>query len=228
MKTPFTEMAFVLDRSGSMHACLEPAIKGFNDFLRKQREEPGAARFTLIQFDDQYEVHAFRVPISEMVELTTHTYVPRGSTALLDAVGRTVDELERWIEEAGDGEKPAGVIVAILTDGLENSSQRYTWKDVAGRIARLRQDKGWEFLFLGAGPDAIAQASQLAIAPEAAAAFPSSAAGHARASAGLARKMAALRKLKTGAAMSADEQGDMAKPMEEILREEEGKQEEQK
>ena len=86
MKQHLTEIAFILDRSGSMQTMVEPAISGFNRLLREQQQAPGSARFTLVLFDDQYEVPFQSVPIAEVVELDTTTFVPRGSTALLDAI----------------------------------------------------------------------------------------------------------------------------------------------
>ena len=78
------EIAYILDRSGSMHRMVEPAIAGFNQFLREQREAPGDARLSLILFDDQYEVPSKRLPLSEVPDLDTTTYIPRAMTALLD------------------------------------------------------------------------------------------------------------------------------------------------
>lgn len=93
MNDQLTEIAFILDRSGSMQALVEPAIAGFNRLLREQQQEPGSARFTLVLFDDRYEVAVKSLPISEVVELDTTTFVPRGGTALLDAIGYTIDGL---------------------------------------------------------------------------------------------------------------------------------------
>src|SRR5271154_7141840 len=93
MKSDLTEIAFVLDRSGSMSAVAPAAIAGFNEFLLAHQSAPGHARLTLVLFDDEYLVPAAALPVSEVVPLDVETYLPRNSTALLDAIGRTIDEL---------------------------------------------------------------------------------------------------------------------------------------
>ena len=89
MNPLLTEIAFILDRSGSMASVAASAIAGFNAFLRDQQQAPGHARFTLVLFDDEYLVPADALPIPEVLPLDATTYLPRGSTALLDAMGRT-------------------------------------------------------------------------------------------------------------------------------------------
>lgn len=90
-----TDITVVLDRSGSMSSIADDIIGGLNEFVARQKGVEGQAHFTLVQFDDEYEVVHFRVPIGEVPTLTRKTYVPRGSTALLDAIGRTVNEVRR-------------------------------------------------------------------------------------------------------------------------------------
>ena len=124
MNKPLTEIVFILDRSGSMQSMVEPAISGFNRLLREQQQVPGHARFTLVLFDDQYELPFHSVPIEEVVELDTTTFVPRGSTALLDAIGRTIDELGKKLSNTPAADRPDQVIIAILTDGEENKEDR--------------------------------------------------------------------------------------------------------
>ena len=93
MKTHLTELTFILDRSGSMNHLVEAAIQGFNHFLREHQTASGLARLTLVLFDDEYLVPAQSLPVAEVVPLDARTYVPRNSTALLDAIGRSIDEL---------------------------------------------------------------------------------------------------------------------------------------
>ncbi len=163
MKTDLTEIAFVLDRSGSMGTIAPTAIAGFNEFLLAHQAAAGQARLTLVLFDDEYLVPAVSLPIAEVVPLDATTYQPRNTTALLDAIGRTIDELGQRISKLAETDRPGAVIVAILTDGLENASTQYKWRDLAAKI-RHQQDKyQWEFLFLGANQDAIATAAQLNI-----------------------------------------------------------------
>lgn len=119
-----TEIAFILDRSGSMESCRDAAIDGFNQFLREQQQAKGSARLTLVFFDDEYVVPVSSIPIAEVVSLNRETYTTGNTTALLDAVGRTIDELGARLAAIGEPDRPGQIIVAILTDGLENASRR--------------------------------------------------------------------------------------------------------
>ncbi len=224
-----TEIAFILDRSGSMQSLGEAAIAGFNQFLRDQQEAPDPARLTLVLFDDQYEVPVDNVPVSEILPLDTVTYVPRGSTALLDAIGRTIESFHTRIAPLPKHDRPGQVVFAIFTDGLENSSQHFAWSDIARLIHDRREADGWEFLFLGANQDAIATASQLNIHAHDAANVQCSPDGLDSSSRALSRKLQALRQAKRQhgatyrqcAAKAPDDLGDLGKSMEQLLREEE-------
>ena len=217
---PFlTDIAFVLDRSGSMAGLAESAVAGFNAFLRDQQSSPGQARLTLVLFDDEYLVPADALPIAEVVPLDATTYVPRGSTALLDAIGRTIDDLGRRLAATPEPERPAKVIVAILTDGYENASQKYTPADVGARIRRQRDQYGWHFLFLGANQDAIATAAKLSIAAHDAATFQADAAGASASFKSTSRKVFAVREL-AAALAGAPPPADAALPLEQMLAEE--------
>ena len=160
----YTEIAFILDRSGSMNSCQQAAIAGFNQFLDDQQKTEGLAKLTLVLFDDEYLVAVSSIPVQEVVPLTDDTYQPRGCTALLDAIGQTVDDLGRRLAALTEKDRPGQVIVAILTDGLENASQRFNWKEIAGMIKHQTDTYKWIFLFLGANQDAIATAANLSIA----------------------------------------------------------------
>lgn len=227
MNPDLTEIAFVLDRSGSMQTIAPAAVAGFNEFLREQQAAPGQARFTLVLFDDAYETPADALPIAEVVPLENgHTFVPRGSTALLDAVGRCVDDLGARLAATPEADRPCKVIVAILTDGEENASRRFTWADVSDRIRHQREVYGWEFLFLGANQDAIATASRMNIAAANAAAYAHDAAGAAASTKSASRKVRALRAsaAAAGASLAAfPPPEDLAKPLSEILGEEDTK-----
>lgn len=223
MTTHSTEISFLLDRSGSMSSCLEPTIRAFNSFLHEQQKLPDLARMTLIQFDDQYEVHAASVPIQEMTELTTKTYEPRGATALLDAMGRMIDELEARIQALPAEKRPSAVIVAILTDGYENSSTKFTWKDVSERISRLRESQNWQFLFLGADADAVAQADRLNILSQNVAQYVKSGPGMETAACALNRKVRALRKQATGQHLAESDSLDANAALRDLVEEEKRK-----
>lgn len=222
MKTNLTELAFVLDRSGSMGVVAAAAIEGFNLFLKEQQKAPGQARLSLVLFDDQYLVPFSSIPVHEVVPLDHETYLPRGSTALLDAIGRTIDELGARLSRLPENERPGKVIVGILTDGLENASVRETWRKVSRRIRHQTERYGWEFLFLGANQDAIATAAQLSIAAANAATFRADGIGHQSGSAGVSRKTTALRAQAAGIANTEDVKAFRA-PMQDLVQEEDTK-----
>jgi uncharacterized protein YegL len=217
-----SEIAFILDRSGSMEAMRQAAIDGFNEFLADQQAAPGQARLTLVLFDNRIEIPIDHLPIPEVLPLDHDTFVPRGSTALLDAIGITIDTMARRIKHLPAGERPQHVAVAILTDGEENSSTRFTWHDIAARIARLTDEQGWDFLFLGAGPDAIATAARMNIRASSSATYFSDAHGHTAASKSLSRKISSSRSLKSGQA-SAEARRDAEAPLQAIVQEEDQK-----
>ncbi len=170
------EIAVILDRSGSMQPIASDAIGGFNAFVAAQRREPAAARLSLVLFDDQYEVPFKSIPLNEVPDLNDRTFVPRGSTALLDAIGRTLAKMTRSFAARPPEQKPDKIIIAILTDGLENASREYTQKHIADLITEKRA-QGWEFVFLAANQDAIATATALRMDPADALNFSSDAAG---------------------------------------------------
>jgi len=161
MNAHLTEIAYLLDRSGSMEPMREAAVTAFNDFLRVQLEVPGDARLTLVQFDDAYEIHADARPLQDVSPLTAATYQPRGSTALLDAIGRTILDFDRRLAALSETEQPGKVIFAIFTDGQENASREFTHPQIGDLIRQHREARGWEFLFLAANQDAIATAAAM-------------------------------------------------------------------
>jgi hypothetical protein len=163
MQTDLTEIAYVLDRSGSMQSLAADAIGGFNAFLSDQKQLPGRANFTLVLFDHEYLVLHRNVDIRQVPELDNKSYVPRGNTALLDAVGRTIDDLGTYLARTPEQLRPAKVMVAIFTDGLENSSRVYTTDRLAASIQHQQEKYNWEFLFLAANQDAIASAAKIGI-----------------------------------------------------------------
>lgn len=162
--TDTTHIFFVLDRSGSMRSCRSDTIGGFNTFLEdQQRSKVDEGFFSLYQFDHEYLTVHENVPLADVPPLTLETFVPRGRTALLDAIGRTLKNIDRL--------KPTGkVIVVILTDGDENESREYTYAHIADLVTE-RKARGYEFIFLGANQDAIATASRLSISGGAALTF---------------------------------------------------------
>lgn len=218
----YIEIAFVLDRSGSMECYQQAAIEGFNHFLADQQNTEGLAKLTLILFDEEYLVPIRSIPVQEVVSLSEDTYQPRGCTALLDAIGQTIDDLGHRLAALAEKDRPGQVIVAILTDGLENASQRFTWKQIAGKIKHQTDTYKWIFLFLGANQDAIATAANLSIAANNAANYVADAAGSKAGQAAFSRKTTGLRRASMDVA-SVSEKLDAEAPLTEIVAEEDRK-----
>jgi len=112
------DVTVILDRSGSMDAIASDVVGGFNSFLGQQRRQAGECRLTLVQFDDRYEVVCSGVPLADVRNLTAKTYQPSGSTALLDAVGRTIDAAGRRFNDLEESTRPDRVLMVIITDGM--------------------------------------------------------------------------------------------------------------
>ena len=158
MKSGLVEIAVVVDRSGSMSSMRDEAIGAFNAFLEEQKKHPGEALMTYTQFDNEYEIVHSGVALKDVPALTAETFVPRGATALLDAVGRTIDAVGSRLSGMSDDERPEKVLFVVLTDGGENASQEYKLEDVKKKIELQRDKYKWEFVFLAQGPDAFAGA----------------------------------------------------------------------
>jgi len=220
MNKNLTEIAFILDRSGSMAPVTESAITGFNEFLRDQQKTEGQARLTLVLFDNEYLVPMDCIPVQEAVALDTTTYVPRGSTALLDAIGTTIDRLGARLSTVPEHDRPGQVIVAILTDGYENSSEKFKWKDISGKILEQTNTYKWQFLFLGANQDAIATAASLNIDAANAASYIADKIGSRTNSKAMSRKLSAMRKMAMGASMNVQEQADVVASLSKLVAEE--------
>lgn len=159
----FTVIQAIIDRSGSMQEIRSDAEGGFNAFVADQRAQPGSCRLSLAQFDDQYEVVHVDVPIDEVPPLQI---LPRGTTAMLDAIGRTVIDLGARLAALPEDQRPGTVLVCIVTDGLENASQEFSYQSVRDLIVQQEQQYSWTFIYLGAGQDAIEQGARMGIAPQ--------------------------------------------------------------
>lgn len=171
MKKDLTELVFILDRSGSMSGLETDTIGGYNSMLQKQKDEKGSAHITTVLFDNRIEMLHDRMPINAVEPLTQKEYYVRGSTALLDAVGSTIDRLNKIIAATPDDEKPEKVIFVITTDGFENSSREYTYPNVKKMIESQQKELNWEFIFLGANMDAVSEAKKLGISADRSATF---------------------------------------------------------
>lgn len=210
MKNNFTRIAIVLDRSGSMESCKESTVSGFNEFIRTQQELPGEATVKLVQFDNRYET-VFDMNLKLCPELTQNTFVPRGSTALLDAQGRTIVELGKELAALPENERPSKVIVVTLTDGLENASKEYNLERIGELIREQRDKYNWDFVFLGANQDAIQTAAAMNIPLPSAMSYSTSKAGIAATMAAVSHYVGAARKGKAAAFSEEDRKSAMEK-----------------
>ena len=161
------EMVFILDRSGSMGGLEKDTINGFNKMVKKQKKHDGDAFVTTVLFDDEYECLHDRIELKKMKPLTKNEYFVRGSTALLDAVGKTIQRVKKDYK-TGTGDK-SHVIFIIITDGQENASREYTADQIRKMIGKQKKKHGWEFIFLGANIDSVATAATMGISKDMAA-----------------------------------------------------------
>ena len=156
------QVAFIVDKSGSMQSCRTQVISGFNEFVGDLKKEAALdIRFTLTLFDTVVEERHTALPVADVPLLGDETYVPGGCTALYDALGLTLASLENRLGE--DRETP--VVVVVMTDGLENSSREYGQRAISDRIKALSDKGNWTFVFMGADQDAWAAAAPLGIPP---------------------------------------------------------------
>lgn len=178
MEANYTHLMVILDRTGSMQSIKDDVIGGFNAFLDEQRNKPGRATITLVQFDSQdpFEVLYACEDVNRAPKLTSQDYVPRASTPLLDALGRGMTDLDRVLEASEEDSRPEHVLFVVITDGLENASREYRRSDIV-RMMEERKQRGWQFVFLSADLDAIQDATQMGVAHRASLAFDRSAPG---------------------------------------------------
>jgi len=163
VKNNFTELVFILDRSGSMGGLESDTIGGFNSMLDKQQKEPGECRITTVLFDDAYEVLHDRIDIKAVSQITNREYFVRGSTSLLDAVGKTIKKIGKVQKNTAEKYRAGKVLFVITTDGMENSSREYTYDKVKTMVENRKKKHNWEFIFLGANIDAIDVANRFGI-----------------------------------------------------------------
>lgn len=163
MKKNLTELVFILDRSGSMAGLEADTIGGFNAMMEKQRGEPGETIISTVLFDNESEVIHDRIPMNRVPALTEREYYVRGCTALLDAVGGAIHHIGNVHKYAREEDRPEKTLFVITTDGMENTSRRYTYDKVKAMIERQQEKYGWEFLFLGANIDAAQEAARFGI-----------------------------------------------------------------
>lgn len=163
MRKNLTEIVFILDRSGSMCGLESDTIGGFNSLIKKQKKESGDAIVSTIFFDDTQEIIHDRISLEKIQPITNKEYYVGGCTALLDAIGGAIHHIGNVHKYAKKEDRPQKTLFIIITDGMENSSHKYTYEGVKEMVERQKIKYGWEFLFLGANIDAIEVASKFGI-----------------------------------------------------------------
>ena len=161
-----TELVFILDRSGSMQGLEADTIGGFNAMIEKQKREEGQTVVSTVLFDSETEVIHDRLPLEQVPRMTGKEYSVRGTTALLDAIGKAVHHIGIVHKYARAEDRPDRTLFVITTDGYENASKRYDYEEVRRKIERQKEKYGWEFLFLGANIDAAAEAKRFGISAD--------------------------------------------------------------
>lgn len=187
MRQDLTDISIVLDRSGSMSAVRDDTIGGFNAFIEGQRKVPGECNVSLMQFDDQFDTVYSGKAVAEAPLLNAETFVPRGSTALLDAIGRTINATGARLSALTEDQRPAKVLFVIVTDGGENASKEFNRAKVFEMIGTQKSTYKWDFVFLGANQDAIQAGSSLGIAAASSMTYASNSAGTQKAFASVGR-----------------------------------------
>lgn len=158
MRKDLVDLTVVVDRSGSMDSCRKEAENGINQFIEDQRNQDGECLFSLVQFDTEYDFVYNGVPISGVQNFCL---VPRGMTALLDAVGRAINEVGERLSKMNEKDRPGLVVFVIVTDGYENASQEFTKTQIKKMIEEQRNKYNWQFTFLGANQDAFTEAKDM-------------------------------------------------------------------
>ena len=156
MKENLTELVFIVDRSGSMTGIADDVIGGFNSFLEDQKKVEGQeANVTVALFDNEYSLLYDNININEVEKLDRYKYQPRGMTALLDAIGRTVTSVGIRLANQPEEDRPSKVMVVIITDGYENSSLEYHAAGIKEMIKEQEEVYSWDFIFVAANMDVV-------------------------------------------------------------------------
>jgi|SaaInlV_100m_DNA_2_1039680.scaffolds.fasta_scaffold18273_1 hypothetical protein len=195
----YTHLAIAVDRSGSMTSIAAAMKEGFDEFINGQRDVDGKATLTLARFDDQYELVYDMIDLPDVGPLELN---PRGMTALLDGMGMTLESVRSNIEGMPDDEKPAKCLFVFITDGGENSSKEYDREGVFNMIQDCQNDEkvNYEFIFLGANQDAIAEGGNFGIRGDASMTYAATAEGSINAYRSLSKSVTGYRTSSVGEA----------------------------
>lgn len=174
MNKNLTEVILILDRSGSMQTIKSDVEGGLKTFFEDQKKKSGDCRVSLYQFDTEYE------PVFENIDIQrvgSISLTPRGGTALFDAIGRTVNAVGDRLNKTPENEKPAGVMIVVITDGEENSSREFTQEQVKKMIKHQTDKYSWDFVFIGSNQDAVTNGQKYGFALGKSITFSSNSAG---------------------------------------------------
>lgn len=162
-KENFTSINVIIDRSGSMASLTNETVTGYNTFVNDQKALPGDAMFTLCLFNTRFSIPYDCVKLADIPALTAEVYAPGGYTALLDAVGNTINQVGAKLNAMPEEERPSKVIFLIITDGEENASREYSADQIQSMISHQKDKYNWEFVFMGANIDAVKAGTSLGV-----------------------------------------------------------------
>lgn len=162
-KPNFTSINVIIDRSGSMQHLTNDTIGGFNTFLQEQKEVPGEAVLSLTLFDTVCKSVHDCVPLAQVPKLNKTVYRTGGYTALLDALGTTINNTGARLAAMNEEDRPSKVIFLIVTDGAENSSKEFVAEKIRDMVTHQKEVYSWEFVFMGANIDSIATGTSLGV-----------------------------------------------------------------
>lgn len=147
-----TEIVTIIDRSGSMASLVDETISGFNMLVEEQAKlDAGKALLTLVQFNDSVRTTFDCVDVKEKPLLSKENYVPGGYTSLYDAIGLTIENVGKRLSETAEENRPSKILVFIMTDGAENTSKKFSQKQIKEMIEHQTEKYGWEFSYIGNG-----------------------------------------------------------------------------
>ena len=198
MKKNLTEVVCILDKSGSMSGLERDTVGGYNSMIEKQKKEDGEAYISTVLFSDYSKVIHDRVSVDKIEPMTEKEYYVDGCTALLDAVGDAIHHIKTVHKYVREEDRPEKTLFIITTDGQENSSKRDSYDKVKKMVEHQKEKYGWEFIFLGANIDAIAEAGRFGINQEMAVNYNCDEVGISTSYMALSEAVSCVRKVKRG------------------------------
>jgi len=163
MNEKLTEIVIILDRSASMLSLTDGIIESYNSFMKEQKNIPGEAVLTTVLFNDSIKLLHDRVNIKEIKPITNKDYSAQGKRALLNALGKCINDIGFKLYNTPEHDRPYKIIIFIITNGEDNASREYSQEKVKSMVELQKQTYGWEFIFFGANIDSAAAASSIGI-----------------------------------------------------------------